>query len=589
MPAGTAQNIAQANIKLNGSLVETAMMDDLHSIDVDASLHMPACATIELYDRKLKWVDDTRLKIGAEIVISMEGNAAVSSEERPEVVPVFDGVIAAIEPYYAENEAYCMFVVRAYDRSYLLHRGRTSKTFLNTKDSDMVSQIASAAGLSAEATATTKVWEHVFRGDLSDYDFVKLLAARNGFVVVCDGRKLLFKAPSALGFADVPLEYGANLREFRPALSMAGQVDEVRVGGWNRKQKQAVNGVASSAEFAPTETGFGSRGYELTRNEHGARSLHGAFAHDEQADADLEAKTLLNQFASSDMTGEGLAHGNPNIKPGCKVVVTKIGTRFSGAYLVTRARHRLDQQMGFLTEFWIGGMHSGTTANLLGVVHNAAAPSTRPTVNGLVTALVTNSKDPENLGRVKLTFPQLSDQEESWWAPVIGAGAGNARGFMVIPEVNDEVLVGFAYGDLNHPYVLGGLWNGQDALPETPVSNSDVDVRVFKTRSGHVLRFTDKSGEEKIELIDKTQNNLFTIDSSSGDVTIKAAGNITIEAKMDMKFKAMNVKMEGQGNIDAKATQVKAEATGQLTLKGAVAELTGQGMAKISAAMVQIN
>jgi uncharacterized protein involved in type VI secretion and phage assembly len=501
---------------------------------------------------------------------------------------VFKGVVAAMDPYFAPEMSYAMMVIRAYDRSYLLHRGTKTKTYLNQKDSDIASAIISEAGLSPQVTATSQVWEHVFRNDLSDYDFLKMLAARNGFIVAASDRQIHVKSPTALGFAQVTLEYGSNLLEFRPSLSMSGQVNEVRVGGWNRKNKQAVTGVASSVTFESTSTGFGTRGPAMAKTAHSASTLHVTHADTEQAGAEALAKSFLNRLAANDMTGEGVAFGNPDIKPGCKVELKSIGTRFGGLYLVTRARHRIDQQVGYSTEFWIGGMNSGSVASLLTAPPNGSL-ARNPVISGLATGIVTNLADPENIGRVKVKFPQLSDTEESWWAPVIGAGGGNGRGFMVMPEVNDEVLVGFAYGDINRPYVLGGLWNGQDAPPDTTVVNGAVDIRIFKTTSGHILRFTDKSGSEKIELIDKTAKNLLTIDSTSGDIVMKASGNMTFEATGKMTLKAANVKIEGQGKIEAGAASIAAEAQGQLTLKGAMAELGASGITKVSGSMVQIN
>ncbi len=587
MPA--AANIVSVEIKLDGTLVPAEVMDDLHLLEVDASLHMPASATIELYDRDLKWVDDSRFKIGADIQVTIKSNAAVGeNNSSANTDSVFQGVIAALDPYFSSAAAYAVMVIRAYDRSYLLHRGTKTKTYLNQKDSDIARQIIGDAGLSAEVAATSKVWDHIFRGDLTDYDFLKMLAARNGFVVVSKDRKIVVKSPTDLGLAEVALEYGENLLEFRPSLSMTGQVDEVRVGGWDRKKKQAVTGVAASVSFEPSSTGFGSRGPALAKTAHGARVLHVTHADEDQASAESLAKAFLNRLAANDMTGEGTAYGDPRIKPGCKVALTSIGTRFGGSYLVTRVRHRVAQREGYTSEFWIGGMNSGSVASLLTAPpHGSLARN--PVISGLATGIVTNITDPEGIGRVKVKFPQLSETEESWWAPVIGAGAGNGRGLMVLPEVNDEVLVGFAYGDINRPYVLGGLWNGTDSMPDTAVANGKVEIRTFKTRAGHVLRFTDESGSEKIELIDKTTKNLLTIDSATGDIVMKASGNMTFEATGKMTLKAANVKIEGQGKIEAGAASIAAEAQGQLTLKGAMAELGASGITKVSGSMVQIN
>ncbi|MHC5832550.1 MAG: phage baseplate assembly protein V, partial [Nostoc sp.] len=80
--------------------------------------------------------------------------------------------------------------------------------------------------------------------------------------------------------------------------------------------------------------------------------------------------------------------------------------------------------------------------------------------------IVTNNKDPKGLGRVKVQFPTLTEEHTSNWARVVAPGAGNNRGFDCLPEIRDEVLVGFEHGDIHRPYIIGGVWNGEDASPE---------------------------------------------------------------------------------------------------------------------------
>src|ERR1043166_3093643 len=133
-------------------------------------------------------------------------------------------------------------------------------------------------------------------------------------------------------------------------------------------------------------------------------------------------------------------------------------------------------------------------------------------VSGVVVGVVTNNQDPEGMGRVKVKFPWLSDEDESNWARVAAPMAGKERGFYFLPEVDDEVLVAFKQGDVRFPYVVGSLWNGKDA---PPAKNDDGknDVRVIKSRSGHVVRLTDADGKEMIEIVDKSERNRIRVDT----------------------------------------------------------------------------
>jgi uncharacterized protein involved in type VI secretion and phage assembly len=194
--------------------------------------------------------------------------------------------------------------------------------------------------------------------------------------------------------------------------------------------------------------------------------------------------------------------------------------------------------------------------------------------SGVVVGVVTNNQDPEGMGRVKVKFPWLSDEDESNWARVASPMAGKERGVYFLPEVEDEVLVAFEHGDVRFPYVLGALWNGQDA---PPAKNDDGknNVRVIKSRSGHVVRLTDDDGKEMIEIIDGSAKNSVVIDMSKNTITITSdkdivlsasKGKITLDAQeLELKSSA-NAKVEAGGNLDLKAT-------GQTNVKGATVNL----------------
>jgi uncharacterized protein involved in type VI secretion and phage assembly len=171
-------------------------------------------------------------------------------------------------------------------------------------------------------------------------------------------------------------------------------------------------------------------------------------------------------------------------------------------------------------------------------------------VYGVVVGIVTNNQDPDRLGRVKVKFPWLGDDDESAWARIASPMAGKNRGVFLLPEVDDEVLVVFEHGDMRFPYVLGALWNGSDAPPETNADGKNA-VRVIRSRSGHVIRLTDADGGEKIEIIDKTGDNRVVIESASNTITVSAPN----------------------GTIKLAAQQIDIEATGVATLKGATVNI----------------
>jgi len=188
---------------------------------------------------------------------------------------------------------------------------------------------------------------------------------------------------------------------------------------------------------------------------------------------------------------------------------------------------------------------------------------------GLALGVVTNNKDPDGLGRVKVKLPWLADNAESDWARVVTPMAGNGCGIYVLPEVDDEVLVGFEHGIVEFPYVLGGLWNGKD---KPPAKNDDGknDVRVIRSRSGHVIRLTDKDGDEKIEIVDKSGANSIVISTKDKTVTVSADADISISSKNG------KLKLSGKGVEITSTAEVKVEAKATMELKaGPVLQLKG--------------
>jgi uncharacterized protein involved in type VI secretion and phage assembly len=194
---------------------------------------------------------------------------------------------------------------------------------------------------------------------------------------------------------------------------------------------------------------------------------------------------------------------------------------------------------------------------------------------GVVVAVVTNNQDPEGLGRVKVKFPWLSDMDESPWARIAAPMAGNQRGFYFLPEVDDEVLVAFEHGDVRVPYVLGALWNGQDQPPVTNADgNNNNDVRMIKSRSGHVIKLNDESGAETIEIFDNQKNSI-KIDTEKGTITVTAKQDITLSASNGtITLTAANVQINSSGAMGLNAnSDMNVQTSGVMTVKGTLVNI----------------
>lgn len=196
--------------------------------------------------------------------------------------------------------------------------------------------------------------------------------------------------------------------------------------------------------------------------------------------------------------------------------------------------------------------------------------STDQRIFGVMIGIVTDNKDPEGLGRIKLRFPELHDSDSVLWARLAVPMAGAQRGTFLLPEVDDEVLVAFARGDITVPFVLGSLWNGTDTPPDTN-SNGENNLRFIKSRSGHLIRLDDTDGAEKIEIIDKTGNNSITFDAANNAISVKSDQDVSIEAPQGtIKLTAKNIELSS-------TAETKIQAQGGATLDGSPGTTTVKG------------
>jgi len=202
-------------------------------------------------------------------------------------------------------------------------------------------------------------------------------------------------------------------------------------------------------------------------------------------------------------------------------------------------------------------------------------PDAAGRVFGVVVGVVTNNQDPDGLGRVKVRFPWLSAADESHWARVVTPMAGNDRGLYLLPEVDDEVLVAFAHGRVELPYVLGALWNGKDKPPESNDDGKNAH-RTLKSRSGHTLLLDDTDGAEQIKIVDAKGKESIVLDTANNTITITADQDVVIESKNGkLKLSAKNgVEIASQAGAKIEASQdLDMKSDGQVNVKGSVINL----------------
>lgn len=218
---------------------------------------------------------------------------------------------------------------------------------------------------------------------------------------------------------------------------------------------------------------------------------------------------------------------------------------------------------------------AGTPAGTATAERGGRDATARVSGAGVVIGIVTNIKDPDNLGRVRVRFPWLSEDDESEWARMATLMAGKERGSVFLPEVDDEVLVAFEHGDMRRPFVIGALWNGVDVLPPEFANDGKNNIRLIKSRSGHLIKLDDTDGSERIEVIDKTGKNSIVIDSKENTITITTDKDLVLNApqgKLSLSAQELELKSSAALKIEA-GSEMNIKASSTLNVKGATINL----------------
>jgi len=538
--------VPQFDLTIDGRDAPVELVRDVVEIVVDDSLHLPDMFSLRIFDRELKWVDSDLLAVGTEVEIwasaASQGTRSGASDQ------LIKGEITALAPSYSETGE-AILVVQGYDRSHRLHRGKKSRSFLRVTDSEIAQRIAREVNLRAEVDSTSVVHDYIFQDNQTNLEFLQVRAQRIGYELYVKDKTLHFCRRKAGQEEGPQLEWGRDLRDFRPRLTTMNQVDEVIVRGWDPRTKSAIVSRVTEGQIAP-KVGVAQSGGRLARKAFGVPAqlvvVDSPVVNIDEAHA--MAQALCDEISGDFIKAEGTCFGDPRIKAGCVVTVLGVGMRFGGKYFVTSATH-VHNKEGYTTLFDISGRKPDTLSNLLQRENGSGQGW------GIAIGLVTNNRDPDDLGRIKVKFPWLADNEESTWARIAAP-----RGFFCLPEINDEVLVAFEHGDIHHPYVVGALWNGRDKPPrqsrEVISSDGKVSQRVIRSRSGHEIVLDDSSGKEKLIIRDKTGKNEILIDSARNAMTIKVKGELNLEADGEVNIKGRNVTIDGGPKVNVKGGTV---------------------------------
>lgn len=574
-------------ITVNGTPLQRTSLDALRLMRIELGLCLVGRATLRFNDNGYQLSTQDDFALGKAVTVK-------SGEST-----LFTGIVtgASLEQVSGSHPE---LVVTVDDQGCKLGLGTKTQTFVNMTYTDVLTKIIGDAGMTSDLTlgaAGGTVHDYLLQSG-SYLAFLDTITQRCGCVWWVDGTKVTVKpGGTTVGAATVTL--AQNLIDFSVRASGLRPV-QVTVNGWDPKAKQDVTGSNSAATATATSTFVTdylatTPGSKLTNGTQTA----GEGNPNNADEATALANALNAQWASGAVVARGTAFVAASIGLLTQLTVDNAGPA-SGTYTVSEVEH-LFREDGFYTRFVAGPSRPAGLVDTLG----PAAPDPGFAIHGLLSATVTDNKDPDHPGQVKVKYAG-SGETVSAWARVVSLGGGGQRGMVFHPEVSDEVLVGFERGDARHPVVIGGLNNSVDKLAaddQLVDGGGKVTYRRITSRLAHVVELSDGPGpdtqhillklgnaEHKFRLgadkceLEMASGKPITIKAGSAQFAIDAQGNVTIEgnkitikATADLMLQGLNATMkaqvkaavEGEAQVGVKGGLGSVEASGPLTLKGA--------------------
>lgn len=566
-------------VEIGGTQLTDEEYQKLRTVRIDRGMNLVGRATVRFQDVGYVRSKSGTIKVGTKLTVK-----DLSSTE------MFSGTVVGVTLEVFRSEAPYLVVV-ADDDAYKLNRGTTTKTYLQTTYTAAVDQVLTRAGITKkQVIASSGSKEYVLQAG-TDLEFIDSTAARIGYTWWVDQGTFHF-APAGTGAGDVHVEMGVDLEEFSVRAS-ALRPTEFKVGGWQPDNQQKLVGQNAKSKLWTTPSDFVKPWVGGAAQLGTAATATIEPSPGDQSEAKGSAQAFFDESLAASLVARGMGHANGRIKPGATVQV-KGTDPADGKYYVTEVQHIYDSR-GFHTRFVAGPIRPSHLVDTLG----NPGPDPGFEIKGMVVGVVTDNHDLAQNGRVKVKFAGVPDDVESHWARVMTTGSGKNRGVVFLPEVDDEVLVGFEGNDARRPVVLGSLFSKKNLLPEKSKllgAQNTVDYRRITSRLGHIIEFADgmtpttqhvlvqlggsatthklRLGADRFD-IEVAMGKPVLIQAGTAKFEITAAGDINIEGKN------INMKATTAFNIEAVRTTVKG--FNQVQMTGGTAVVKGMGQTSVEA------
>lgn len=510
---------------------------------------------------------------------------------------IFEGIVVKHSIRIdGENEA--RLLVECRDKTVKMTVGRKNATYSKMLDSAVIGNLISAAGLTGDVTATSTEHTDLVQYYVSDWDFVVSRAEANGLLVIVTDGALSVKAPDTSGEPTLEVTYGADLIGFEAEIDARTQFSSASASTWSLSDQTEQTATATPPQLnqqgnldAATLAGvIGLSAYQIQTG-----------AAIESTALDTWAKALQVKAGLARIRGKMSFQGSAQAKVGALIKLVGVGARFSGDVFVGAVTHEIEAGQ------WITTAEFGLSPTWFTEQHDVMAPPAAgllPGIGGLHVGKVTKlDEDPDGQQRVQVSIPVLGSAAQPVWARLLQFYASNAFGAFFVPELADEVVLGFFDNDPTHPVILGSLYSSNRAPPYTLTAENN--TKAIVTRCKAKIEFDDENKvitvmtpaknkivlsdqDKSILLLDQNNNRAelnpsgITLDSpkdikvkANGTITLDAVGTISITSQADVKSAGLNVVCEGQVGFTGKGS--------------ATAELSASGETVVRGAMVMIN
>ncbi|CAL9494358.1 MULTISPECIES: VgrG-related protein [Streptomyces] len=590
-------------VKIGGAPLPDTIAPMLTDGWVDQGVNVPAAFRLTFRDPYHKLLGDLNVQFGTKVVITPIADGEGKGN------PLLTGEVTGLETDYDGTGSFT--VIRGYDYGHRLMRQRRVAAYRNQKASDIARKLVAMDGVSIGRIQATKgTYGFISQSNVTDWDFLARLADENKMIMYLDSKgKFRFVTPKPSAGAPSPqtdgdkstfvLQAGHDILRLRAAVTAADQIGKVESRGWNVTTKKKITETAP----ATTDPGINIKwtpGTAAGKFKPG-KLVETANPYDKQDEVQNAAKALASDVTAAFAELEVAANGHPDLRPGVPVALADVGTPFEGKYTVTSVRHHFGDGVPYESWITVSGRQWRSLYGLASGGSGGADPASAARLPSVANAIVTDVQDPLKQGRVKLQFPWLDDTYVSDWARSVQMG-GVAGGGIFPMDVGDEVLVAFDRGALDHPFVIGGLYNGRDVPTKSDVPLHDglkkkavrhtlsdrqgnrVDLLSQRT-GGRKQGVRIASGNDKLTInLDRTKTEI-TVDSK-GTVKITGSRSVSVEAGTDLSLSArrsLTIKSGGPLSIQG-GSMVNMRSGGQIGVNaGAALNLGAAGAATLSA------